>query len=357
MSSKTSLALLFFLASLLSHAASRLLSENSSYESHEQWMGRYGRNYKDAEEKELCSQIYQQNVQYIESFNNVMNKGYKLAVNEFTDLTNEEFRTARNIFKAHECSPSTNSAFRFENVTAVPSSVDWRKKGAVTPIKDQGQCASEYPSSFFNRSLIGEALDGGVLCSVKLLLNEGGGADFDVVYVGGLHVFLVFNQPEAADVFLKEKKQWWTKYFNSLDIWKGQAVPRLRIVGLRILGVPLHLRDDLTYDAIAKEFGKIIWPSQSSWMLGDCSRGLVHVLSDAWKASDETALIVWKDANYTVMIKEEAIPWNPTFVEEEVVTNPAVSPAIGKDGGVSDDWEEDEEWDDRFSQESAQAED
>ncbi|KAK9053906.1 hypothetical protein SSX86_024981 [Deinandra increscens subsp. villosa] len=139
MSSRTSLALLFFLVSLLSHAASRLLSENSSYESHEQWMGRYGRNYKDPEEKERRSQIYQKNVHYIETFNNAMNKGYKLAVNEFADLTNEEFKTTRNRFKAHECSPST-PAFRYENVTAVPSSVDWRKKGAVTPIKDQGQC-------------------------------------------------------------------------------------------------------------------------------------------------------------------------------------------------------------------------
>ncbi|KAJ0446768.1 putative fruit bromelain [Helianthus annuus] len=139
---RTSLAcllLLLFSASLLSHVASRLLSENSSYESHEQWMARYGRTYKDAAEKERRSKIFHDNVQYIQSFNNAMNKGYKLAVNEFADLTNEEFRTARNRFKAHECSPST-SAFRYENVTAVPSSMDWRKKGAVTPVKDQGQC-------------------------------------------------------------------------------------------------------------------------------------------------------------------------------------------------------------------------
>ncbi|KAF5754567.1 putative fruit bromelain [Helianthus annuus] len=142
---RTSLAcllLLFFSASLLSHVASRLLSENSSYESHEEWMARYGRTYKDAAEKERRSKIFHDNVQYIQSFNNAaMNKGYKLAVNEFADLTNEEFTTARNRFKAHECSPST-SAFRYENVTAVPSSMDWRKKGAVTPIKDQGQCGN-----------------------------------------------------------------------------------------------------------------------------------------------------------------------------------------------------------------------
>nr|GEV29337.1 senescence-specific cysteine protease SAG39-like [Tanacetum cinerariifolium] len=40
----------------------------------------------------------------------------------------------------HMNAPPSTSAFRYENVTAVPSSMDWRTKGAVTPIKDQGQC-------------------------------------------------------------------------------------------------------------------------------------------------------------------------------------------------------------------------
>ncbi|PWA58689.1 peptidase C1A [Artemisia annua] len=133
------LVLLFFSATLLSNTACRLLLETSIYESHEQWMARYGRVYKDIYEKEQRSKIYQENVQYIQSFNNAMNKSYKLAVNEFADLTNEEFRTTRNRFLAHECSPLT-SVFRYQNVTEVPSSMDWRKKGAVTPIKDQGQC-------------------------------------------------------------------------------------------------------------------------------------------------------------------------------------------------------------------------
>ncbi|KAJ0110338.1 hypothetical protein Patl1_02431 [Pistacia atlantica] len=66
-------------------------------------------------------------------------KSYKLGVNGFADLTNEEFKATRNRFKGHMCSELTKTAsFKYENVTAVPPSMDWRKKGAVTPVKDQG---------------------------------------------------------------------------------------------------------------------------------------------------------------------------------------------------------------------------
>jgi len=110
------------------------------YEKHEQWMTRYGRVYK-AQEREKRFRIFNENVNYIEAFNNVANKPYKLAINQFADLTNEEFIAPRNRFKGHMCSSITRTAtFKYENVTAVPSTVDWRQKGAVTPIKDQGQC-------------------------------------------------------------------------------------------------------------------------------------------------------------------------------------------------------------------------
>ncbi|KAM7503341.1 hypothetical protein LguiB_002245 [Lonicera macranthoides] len=133
------LSMLFILGALASQAASRSLSEAPMQEKHEQWMARYGRVYKDNGEKNMRLKIFEKNVQHIESFNRANEKPYKLAINEFADLTNKEFVGSRNRFKSHVCSSATAS-FKYENVTAVPPTMDWRKKGAVTPVKDQGQC-------------------------------------------------------------------------------------------------------------------------------------------------------------------------------------------------------------------------
>lgn len=133
------LALIFIFGAVVSQAAARTLQDTLMYERHEEWMTRFGRVYKDVKEKEIRNKIFKENVERIDSFNSVAGKPYKLGINQFADLTNEEFKTSRNRFKGHICS-AQEGPFRYENVSAVPSSMDWRKKGAVTAIKDQGQC-------------------------------------------------------------------------------------------------------------------------------------------------------------------------------------------------------------------------
>ncbi|XP_034208923.1 senescence-specific cysteine protease SAG39-like [Prunus dulcis] len=132
--------LILMLGAWSCEATSRSLQDESMYGRYEQWMTRYGRVYNDVNEKENRFKIFKENVAFIESSNNDVNKPYKLGVNQFADLTNEEFKASRNGFKGHECSTKTTS-FKYEKVKApVPATMDWRKKGAVTPIKDQGQC-------------------------------------------------------------------------------------------------------------------------------------------------------------------------------------------------------------------------
>ncbi|KAI9070804.1 hypothetical protein K1719_038904 [Acacia pycnantha] len=138
------ITLLLILTIWSSGAVSRKLQESSFLERHEQWMAKYGKVYKDVAEKQKRFEIFKNNVQFIESFNSDDIKPYKLSINQFADQTNEEFKAIRNGLKrSHESSTRTEiSLFRYENVTALPATVDWRKKGAVTPIKNQGECGS-----------------------------------------------------------------------------------------------------------------------------------------------------------------------------------------------------------------------
>ncbi|KAL7212814.1 hypothetical protein ACSBR2_015492 [Camellia fascicularis] len=137
------LAFLFVLGVLSSQASSRLLNEQTMLEMHEQWMARHGRIYKDVEEKNMRFQVFKDNVQHINTFNEGVDRAYKLHVNQFADLTDEEFRASHTGYKKQPTkvtSTSKPTSFRYANVTDVPVTIDWREKGAVTPVKDQGQC-------------------------------------------------------------------------------------------------------------------------------------------------------------------------------------------------------------------------
>jgi len=72
------------------------------------------------------------------------NSTYTLGINEFTDVTPEEFKAQRLGFKRPEKLwgdfPAIDERTHLDIVA--PSSVDWVSKGAVTPIKDQGQCGA-----------------------------------------------------------------------------------------------------------------------------------------------------------------------------------------------------------------------
>lgn len=124
------------------HAARDLTDDSAMAARHELWMSQYGRVYKDDAEKAQRFEVFKANVKFIESFNAAGNRKFWLGINQFADLTNDEFRATKTN-KGFKPSPvKVPTGFRYENVSidALPASIDWRTKGAVTPVKDQGQC-------------------------------------------------------------------------------------------------------------------------------------------------------------------------------------------------------------------------
>jgi len=66
---------------------------------------------------------------------------FKSGLNKFSDLTTEEF-TKTYLKNNSDSVPPTVNPFQATQETAVPDSIDWSAKGAVSGIKDQGQCGS-----------------------------------------------------------------------------------------------------------------------------------------------------------------------------------------------------------------------
>ncbi|XP_027922715.1 vignain-like [Vigna unguiculata] len=121
-----------------------LASEESLWDLYERWRSHHTVS-RSLGEKHKWFNVFKANVMHFHNTNK-MDKPYKLKLNKFADMTNHEFRSTYagskvNHHKMFQGTPHGNDTFMYENVRSVPTSVDWRKKGVVTNVKDQGKCA------------------------------------------------------------------------------------------------------------------------------------------------------------------------------------------------------------------------
>ena len=99
---------------------------------------KFGKTYKCPAEKLYRLAVFIKNLRQIKE-ENQMNSSYTLGLNRFSTMTAEEFK----IKFLGRLGPVTPDSERVAaNIGDEPTSIDWRTKGAVTPVKDQGQCGS-----------------------------------------------------------------------------------------------------------------------------------------------------------------------------------------------------------------------
>ena len=121
------------------------VSEQQEWNEFLNFQKKYDKYYDSLEQFEARFEIFRDNLQTVLSHNLQNKYNFTLEVNHFSDLTPEEFKkyytTSLLESSRYGCKPFSLSNINI-NTDDLPSSVDWRKKGAVTSVKDQGQCGS-----------------------------------------------------------------------------------------------------------------------------------------------------------------------------------------------------------------------
>jgi len=98
----------------------------------------FGKRYS-TEEFFSRYEIFKQNLDFIELHNSNNDNTHSVGVNQFADWTSEEMASRLNGYRP---SNRQRNPVALKLPKNAPSTLDWNAKGAVTAIKDQGQCGS-----------------------------------------------------------------------------------------------------------------------------------------------------------------------------------------------------------------------
>jgi len=132
--------------SILSIIATLFVLGSCQHPSFSEFKLRYNKSYDTPHEEHQRHSIYKYNLLFIEDENS---KGhtYTLAVNEYADLMHTEFfsmNTQQGYFTGY--APLDDVSFHYDTKymasMSMPDTVNWVNDGAVTPVKNQGQCGS-----------------------------------------------------------------------------------------------------------------------------------------------------------------------------------------------------------------------
>jgi C1A family cysteine protease len=136
-------AIAFVALALVASSAVAFTEENYDF-LFRAWSTQHGKTYTSPEESALRFAIFRANLDKVTA-HNAKGLSWTMSMNEFGDLTPTEFALGRvggYVPKNLRRQATAPAGDIISSSVSAPASVDWTTKGAVTPVKNQGQCGS-----------------------------------------------------------------------------------------------------------------------------------------------------------------------------------------------------------------------
>ncbi|XP_066979395.1 crustapain-like [Macrobrachium rosenbergii] len=111
----------------------------------ENFKATYEKSYANPLEEHYRLSVFLDKLKFIEEHNELYKRGektYYLKINKYSDLTHEEFLAMMTGGVQRKTEKPVPRDTKKQPTKTQLSHVDWREKGAVNPVKDQGQCGS-----------------------------------------------------------------------------------------------------------------------------------------------------------------------------------------------------------------------
>jgi len=116
------------------------LREQNLFEGFLEWSAKYNKIYSDPSEQAYRYRIFKENAQIIKE---LIDSGisHQVELNNFADLSSNEYKS-RYLSEMPKSTRPKNIVRH--NTDKLPSAVDWRLNGTMTPVPNQGQCGSSW---------------------------------------------------------------------------------------------------------------------------------------------------------------------------------------------------------------------